>query len=175
MSSMADISEVITQLPNRTPAELKVIHERCAALLALGGKTNAVHMSKQDGDFATDLYGAISDLLFKRTKVRGMPYSVFIKSSAAAKFKEAVQQAAKANDTWFPKQTRTQRLSMCGIYASLILDYIEAREWAAVWSTINHIISDLPAVVDQAFPGYAERGMLDKVQLMRTRPRQFID
>jgi len=171
---MNSMDKIIIDLPNRTAAELKVIHERCSALLAIGPKANAVNMDKGTSDFAADLYKSIDDLLFERTRVRNAPYLVFLKTSNnAAKYKEAALAAANANATWFPKQTRAERLSMCGIYARVILDYIAAREWVAVWPTINHRIGELPVLVEDAFPGYAANGMLGKVQTMRTQPARY--
>jgi hypothetical protein len=169
---MHDISKLLTALPHLSPAELRTVHERCAALLTIGPKGDSSSEGAPGAaGFAMDLYGAFSDALLEITKVKSMPFPVFTRTAAGKWFRDAAAVAQQANDVWFPKQSRAERLSMAKLYASLVLDHLAARERPAVWQNISAAVSSLPVLVDYAFPGYAAIGMLGKVQNLRTRPR----
>lgn len=171
---MPDIAKLLTALPHLSPAELRTVHERCTALLAIGPQDPADGAPGKAG-FTMDLYGAIGDALLEITKVKSMPFPMFARTAAGKWFRDAAAVAQQANDIWFPRQTRAERLSMAKLYANLVLDHLAARERPAVWQNISAAVSSLPVIVDYAFPGYAAIGMLGKVQSLRTRPPRHGD
>ena len=165
-----NVNDLFLALPHLSGAELRDVHTRASALLSLGPKTEIAVPASGANDFARDLYVAIADLLHKRTQVRSMPYHVFSKQAAyREQFLPAAQLAEEANGQWFPKQTKSERLSMVMLYAKLVLDDIAARSQPAVWRVISNAVMNLPQIVDQSFPGYAEAGLLGIVHKLRTQ------
>ena len=163
-----NVNEVFMALPHLSGAELRDVHNRASALLSIGPKT-AVPARGAD-DFARDMYIALADLLQKRTQVRSMPHHVFSRQAAYRdQFLPAAQLAEEANAQWFPKQTKAERLSIVMLYAKLVLDDIAARSQPAVWRVISNAVMNLPQIVDQSFPGYAEAGLLGIVHRLRTQ------
>jgi len=163
--------DVLDALPTLSPDVLRAVHDRCVALLVVGGARLRASIPAGNDDFAADLYTALTAELRARTQVNGPPYHVFRRLAQHKHFAECAQAAAAANAQWFPQQTRAERLSMLRLYARLVLDYVQEQHRPAVWPVIGAACAALPAVVDRAFPGYAESGLLGKVQALRTRKR----
>lgn len=164
-----NIDDMCVALPHLSPAELKTVHARVSMLLHLEPKAQASTVAGEE-PFARDLYNAIADLLAKRTKVKRAPFAVFCKQSAYSEhFLPAAKAAEEANAQWFAEQTKAERMSMLMLYARLVLDHLAARSKPAVWALISYTLTDLPEIVDAAFPGYAEAGLLGKVHSIRTK------
>ena len=162
-------NEVFMALPHLSGAELRDVHMRASALLSIGPKTDVIGPARGEDSFVRDLYIALGDLLQKRICVRSMPFHVFIKQAAYQQFLPAAQFAEEANGQWFPKQNKAERLSMVMLYARLVLDDIASRSQPAVWRVISAAVLNLPQIVDQAFPGYAEAGLLGIIHRLRTQ------
>lgn len=155
------LDEVIAILPGLSPDEIKIISDRCAVLLAVGGKGKKIAEPPQ---FAADLYAAITSKLGL-----GMPFIVFMRTDYGALFIDAATAAEKKDAEWFPKQTRAEHQSICLLYAELIVTHIKSANLPLIWSVITRMVENLPAIVDLAFPGYAAAGLLGVVRERRTK------
>lgn len=163
---------VLNSLPNLTPDELREVRDRASVLLAVGPKHSSKTSGEIPNDFVQDLYVASAEILYKRTQVKRMPFKIFARTSQYRDhYLPAAKAAESANQQWFPKQTRAERLSMVRLYAKLAIDYLDGQARPAVWYNLAAAFSSLPEVVDSAFPGYAASGLLGKVQAMRTKVR----
>lgn len=164
---------VLGSLTNLTLDELRQVRDNASALLALGPKHDAKLSMTEHDDFAFDLYVAVSDILYKRTHVRRMQFRMFTRTAQYRDhFLPATKMAKEANTQWFPKQSRTERMSMMQLYAKLAVDYLDSNGRLINWYSLSGLFSSLPELVDTNFPGYAACGMLGKIQEMRTRPKR---
>ena len=162
---------VLKSLVSLSPEDLREVRDHASALLVIGPKHGKA-VTDERNDFVIDLYSATSDLLYHKTQVRAVPYHVFAKTAQFRDhFLPAAKAASAANEQWFPKQSRTERISMVRLYAKLALDYLAGQGRPAVWYNLSAVFAALPELVDTAFPGYAANGLLGKVQLMRTKPK----
>ena len=163
---------LLCSLPNLTSDELREVRDRASALLEIGPKSTKAVINTGQDDFIHDLYVATSEVIYKRTQVKCAPFCVFSKTSQYRDhYRPAAASAMAANEKWFPKQTRAERMSMVRLYAKLAIDYLAGQGRPAVWYNLAAAFAALPEVVDFAFPGYAASGLLGKVQMMRTRPK----
>ena len=163
---------MLSSLPNLTPDELREVRDRASVLLAVGPKYGSKTTGDVQDDFAHDLYVAVSDILYKRTQVKRMPFKIFSRTSQYRDhYLPAAKAAESANEQWFPKQTRAERLSMVRLYAKLSIDYLDSQARPAEWWNLASAFSALPEIIDLAFPGYAACGLLGKVQALRTQPK----
>lgn len=163
---------VLNSLPNLTPDELREVRDRASVLLTIGPKRSSKTTGDVQDDFVHDLYVATSEILYKRTQVKRMPFKIFSRTSQYRDhYLPAAKAAESANEQWFQKQTRAERLSMVRLYAKLAIDYLDGQGRPAVWYNLAAAFTALPEVVDSAFPGYATSGLLGKVQALRTRPK----
>lgn len=163
---------VLNTLPNLTVEELREVRDRASVLLTIGPKKSATKpvLNVVQDDFERDLYDALSILLYKRTQIKRAPYRVFVKTTQYRDhFLPAVTAASDANHQWFPKQTRTERMSMVQLYVRLAINYLDERGRPAMWGNLAAAFSSLPEIVDLYFPRYAASGFLGKVQVMRTK------
>lgn len=166
-------TNLLEALPLLSPEDLKQLRDRASALLTVGPRAQLVPRTGSSDGFTRDMYTSLNDALFRRTQVRGMPFEMFRRTPTFKNhFAPAALSAGQANDQWFPKQTQPERLSMTQLYAKLILEHLDVCGSPVVWPLISFKLGELPAVVDQAFPGYAASGLLGKVQHLRCRPRQ---
>lgn len=171
---MAQSADLLASLPHLSAVELEQVRDRVAVLLTLGPsparRIERRGQALDADDFARDFYEAVARELQRRTQVKSAPYLQATKSKAfVERFVPAAHSAFQANAQWFPKQTRIERGSMLGLYANLVLDDLARRGQPALWHSIAFAVSNLPQVVDQAFPGYAAAGLLGKVQSLRCR------
>lgn len=166
-----NIDKIVSALPELSAAELDEVHSRLAALRTIGGGGRKDKITREINSFAKDAYVVISEAMSKRTRVRnGMPFSAFTKQTIyESKFLPAVKVAEEANAQWFHQQSKAERMSMLMLYADLVLDFLSDRRMPAVWGSISYALSNLPMIVDLAFPGYAEAGLLGKVHTLRTK------
>lgn len=164
---MTSAQDIISALPLLPAEDLRKI-----AAIASGldpGKA-APRGSSQESDFARDLYEALSKELSKAYQLSSAPFNMMPKG-LRQHFERGAETALLVNQRWFPRQTRGERMSMAQLYAKLILDYIREAGMSPHWRTLSWALGILPQIVDDAFPGYAEAGLLGKVQQLRTRTR----
>lgn len=169
----AALKDLVGALPLLSNDQLQEIRDRASALLAIGPASEpAGRAGRADpaDEFVRDLYGALAEELERRTRVKSAPFHAFASTTAFRdRFRPAARQAFVANSSWFPGQSKAERLSMTRLYARLCLDYLAGQSRPAVWHNISAAVNVLPQVVDGAFPGYAAAGLLGKVQSLRTR------
>ena len=165
---------MLGSLTNLTLDELRQVRDNASALLALGPKHDTKPATTEHDEFAFDLYAAVSDILYKRTHVRRMQFRVFTRTAQYRNhFLPASKIAKEANTQWFPKQSKTEQMSMAQLYAKLAIDYLDSNGRLINWYSLSGVFSTLPELVDVCFPGYAACGMLGKIQEMRTRPKRI--
>jgi hypothetical protein len=165
MNAAVEVEKLIAALPEMASEDLRTLHAKLGFLLKVGPKGE----QETATSFSAVMYSALVDQMVERTKVKYPPFGVFQKQAGYQKFAEACAVVEEANSMWFPKQTRAERVSMTALYAGLVLDRLAERGTTMVWNTINFWLGNLPALVDDAFPGYAMSGLLSKVQMLRTK------
>lgn len=160
-------------LPDLSKDELRAVQARVQFLLQTAtGKATGPAAQAEPNEFAQAMYGAFSDMLKRRFGTRVAPWFVFTQGPQYGNFAAACDLAKEANSAWFPKQTKAEAASMLLMYAGLVIDRLEDRATTIVMPTITFWLGNLPALVDDAFPGYAAAGMLGRVQQLRTKGRR---
>lgn len=163
---MPDAEAMLDSLPKLSAQDLRALHDRCAVLLALS-PTPAKSIAPDD--FGQNLYDALCDELNKRTQTKCPPYHIFLRSGSGKRYEQAALLTAAAHRQWYRTVSAAQLISVCRMYAELMLDYLAASSLPAIWPTITWAVSNLPVIVDTAYPGYAASGLLDMVQALRTQ------
>lgn len=168
---MPDAEAMLASLPSLSAADLRALHDRAAVLLSIGGGARQQgKAAKLTADtFSSTLYDALTAELQQRTRASSAPYAVFLRTGAGKRYEQAAVLAQTAHERWYRSVTKAALISMCRMYAELIFDYLASCSLPAVWDTVSWAVQSLPVIVDQAYPGYAERGLLEKVHTLRTR------
>ena len=169
----ATLNDLFVLIPQLNPAQRAAVSARLAAAGALpaGRGTAAKAQAVQGTAFTAALYEALAELLKVELHVDSAPYNVFISTKYGAHYLPAAGAAEKANAKWFPDQTKAEQISMCRLYARLIIKRHRERGLELAWPVLTATIGMLPVVVDTAFPGYARCGMLGLVQGLRVKQR----
>lgn len=128
---------------------------------------------ESEGDaFARELYEALSAQVLRKVQVKLAPWSIFMTRRKRTKlYMDAAASAKSMHDTWFPKLNRAERKSMLGLYAELCYDHAVTGRMAESSMPLSVklalSVTDLPQVLDRAFPGYAASGLLPRVAAAR--------
>lgn len=165
---MPDIEAMLDSLPVLSAQDLRALHDRAAILLAVGGPAKRDKKIKAN-DFGQFLYDALGEELLKRVKAKSAPYHIFLRTGTGKRFEQAAVLADAAHQRWYRVGTSATLVSMTRMYAELLLDYLASCSLPFIWDSITWAVTQLPMIVDMSFPGYAESGLLDMVQQLRTR------
>lgn len=164
---MTQQDQLLAALPNLSAEALVRVRDQATILLNIGSKRG---VEEQPDEFTAALYDALADELKRRTQVKQPPFRIFSASvTFHDKFGPAARVASEANAAWFPRQSKAELTSMALLYAQVVVDHLQQRGIPAVWTAIASTLHALPQVMDQAFPGYAQAGLLGKVQQLRTK------
>lgn len=109
-------------------------------------------------------YHAVADKLSADYGVKLGNYFIFRKSQPYKVFQEAQIQADQYIERSFKGVvTRTERVKLYGVMVSLVFQNIQNRGKPMVLPFIVHVLKDIPILMEQAFPGYATAGVLEKL------------
>ncbi len=157
------------------PAALDELYQHVITLHALNnGKSNGGTISATNSAISIweerVLYEAIAEGVARALKARSvMPWGRFQQTSLYVRYAKAAALAVETHRGWMPKASRLETLSMLRLYASLVLAYLQADAHAVGWKSVCWALENLPLVVDQHFPNYAQFGLLSMVANLRTK------
>ncbi len=102
-----------------------------------------------------------------------MPLSAFRKTSNYSLWCQAVAQALAQHQTWFPKASRPETISMLRLYADMVIGNLNSPEHGHGfgWRSVCWGLENLAVIVDKNFPDYARNGLLPLVASLRTNPK----
>ena len=152
---------ILVLMQGMSENDLTLIRDKAIALL---GPSNIIPIIEKDEneDLTKELllYGRIQKEL-KDRGIFGPNFFTFRNTGQYKKFKQAHQRI----DEYFDKNmrktiTKTERVKLYALVASLVISNIRNRELPLVPPLIMSTLLDSSALVDQAFPGYAEAGLL---------------
>lgn len=170
----AAFERTVVLLGEMSPAELEQLGARVAALRAISGPVSASPLPRSpeagtgpaaDAAFTPLLYEACASALQNESGVRQPALATFLRTKAGARFVRASESARQAHDGWFPTATRVETARLTRIYACCLLHHLQALGHPLHWSNVCSGLSNLPAAVDRAFPGYCRSGLLSLVRL----------
>lgn len=92
-----------------------------------------------------------------------VPHGVYRKHIAYPYYHTGFKNVKGWTHNHFKKATYHQRRKVYKLYVGLLLDYFERRKLIISAWTIGYNVDKIPALVNNAFPGYADAGLLHKV------------
>ncbi len=119
--------------------------------------------------FEVELYTAISKEASVQLKIPSIPYPLFkkINKKQSLQFSKAVKKAKAQIELWFGKTTVLQRASLFSLIARLLVQgahRMQKRvEGLSMLQAISLQLSELPILLDNAFPGYLSSGLMPMV------------
>lgn len=154
------LQQIVNLLPHLPKGDLLQVHKAVGALMSLNG-----HASMPTKD---EVVSSIDPMLIVISKVmqsRGLEFSspyMLSRSNAYNKFR--VEHAPAIT-----KFLEAQRLShleqalLLDMGVRLLIDRLQSRGMSVSGRAILWNMHQLPSTIDQAFPGYAEAGLLGKI------------
>lgn len=169
------MEQAVSLLGSLSPAELEQLSAKVAALRALSGPAPiSPRVGAGLAAFGDLLYAALAEALEAEQGVAQPPYASFLRTKSGPPFLRGLGAAERAHAQWFPKASTTETAAVCRIYARCLLEYVKARALPANWRTVSSKLTDLPAALDCAFPGYARNGTLS-VLLRHPEAERLLD
>ena len=159
------------------PVALDELYQHLRTLRGLSGKSPVKPPSRDEAPTIEEqtLYDALAGTVAHTLKTKNkLPFSVFRRSAPVyPKFHSAVALVVDQHRHWFPKLNRVQDISMLRLYAMLIVSHMQSdrHEHGMGWRSICWAMENLPVIVDQHFPGYAEAGLLQIVADIRIKDK----
>jgi len=163
-----------------TPADLDELYRHITILRRLSGKS-VNKATTPDAVLPTEstwqeriIYDALSTQVAHQLGSRTpMPLSAFRKIPIYSQWSQAVAHALDQHQTWFPKASRPETISMLRLYADMVIGQLNSPEHihGFGWRSVCWGLENLAVVVDKNFPDYARNGLLPLVASLRTNPQ----
>lgn len=156
------VARIKQLLPNLTSSELREVIN--LSKLFLKGKP-----AEDVGTNVELLYEAVMKELASRYKCTRKPLYIVLNERGAAY--DRLLAASDHIDTWIAeampqyRMSRLQRHKLYAIFAGLVVDALEQTTIPVNIETVLSYFSRLPSIVDRAFPGYAQSGVLHTILL----------
>ena len=172
-SAIGDLKRAATTLE---PAALDELYQHVITLRALSsGQSRSANVPVSNRtNYAWEeraLYEALATSIAKMLNANSvMPWERFRKTWIYARFTRAAAVAIEQHRAWLPRASRLESLSMLRLYAVLTLSYLQADAHVIGWKSVCWALENLPLIVDQHFPNYAQSGLLSAVANIRTKP-----
>lgn len=169
-------ADIFAALPALSADDLRRVHERCTALLKLGGQPVLLRKRSSGFDLAQALYDAVNDrALLHMPELRTAPYAVFVKQAQGRRYIEAMRTAEALHAHMMRGALRSDgsyaaQQSMCRLYAGVIVSWARSRSLPLMWPVFIIGVRELPAFVEDAFPGYRRSGTLALVRKLHLHP-----
>ena len=147
--------ETIHSLSNLKDTELHEVQARTSFLLN-GSTTKA-----SDGDIE-----AMYDAIIVQLKILHKscpPFQVFTRSNFYPQFIRNTESIMRFIDENFDCEKRISRLAMIRFLILMLIRNLDNQSLPLRIGVITTNLSRIPDIVDRAFPGYLESGLLDKV------------
>lgn len=156
--------KVTNLLPNLQIDEIKQVRDRCEALLALrgesvGGASGVVDVNSHEYMIYEAMVRKLKDLGHHQVR----PYQVFAGTNEYKHFKKNVDIFNTYFEQTLSKFKRVQKQRFFRLCVDLLAEDLAYHKLALTEGVLARNIGRLPDVVERAFPGYAQAGMLSVV------------
>lgn len=106
------------------------------------------------------MYTAFASMLHSTLGVVQPPYWTFKRSSNYTLFKSNITILLNYTDSSLYQATRLERLQVYHLYATLLKNFLTDARISLSITTVVRTMPHIPELVEQAFPGYVESGLL---------------
>lgn len=155
-----NIDTILKIVPNLTIQEIEKVQACLAFFIDKTTKT------KETDTEEVSFYMAMSYAIKRQTKACYYNFNRFKTSPLYKRFHEDFQH------TVYPyvmeastKQSKVSRIRMYNICCGTIIEYLKRGHISVNLTTTINNMSNIPGLMDQAFPGYARMGLLHKLTI----------
>jgi hypothetical protein len=156
---MSDLQKVIEALPHLTQAELQSVKVRIGFLLKVGNQVD-VETSTEELLVLDTIVSVLSSMGLEFPQVH------LLKRRSNLQFREKVTNLFKYFNQHKVNRVELHGLLLIGI--KLLVDDLKSIGVAISGGTIMRNIGRIPSLVNHAFPGYAEAGLLSMIVRRKT-------
>ena len=173
--SAADVDKVVVTAAALPPAEFLTLMLKLQALQSVS-TPKSVSSDPPEDTHALALYHALSLQLRIQLQIPPIPADKFFLSSKSAnQMKESLAGAVEQLNALAPRMTRTEWASVSDLVAGLAVTQVRQGGFKVPWFGISLALKNLPALLDEHFPGYASSNLLRLVLQLRTQKRNTPD
>jgi hypothetical protein len=170
------VDKVVADAAALPPAEFSTLLLKLQALQFVSAPKATTSSELPEDLHALTLYHALSLQLRVQLQIPPIPVDKFFLSSRSAnQVKESLALAVEQLNTLAPGMTRTEWASVSDLVAGLAVTQVRRGRFAVPWFGISLVLKNLPALLDEHFPGYASSNLLKLVLRLRTQQRSAPD
>lgn len=166
--SDSKLSTILVSLPSLPHSEQQIVQQELTKLL--DGEGSGTSRTKDKEEEEMELFYSVSVQVMKERGLACPPWPRFRQMNIFKHLRTKFPEIKSYTKEYFGKIRRQKRQALYRIYAELLMDWMENHPKVPVKVGVYfQNLNQIPTLISDAFPGYAEQGWLPMVLTLGRR------